>query len=81
MLVGGGLISEFGSLHFEGITQAYIRAAGAIGLVVNAVITNGEGISLMVTKRAKELAAVMRGEVVDPDEPMDQPAVVGGEMT
>ena len=61
MLVGGGLLSEFGSLHFEGITQAYINAVGGIGLVVNAVLTSGEGISLTITNQAKALVATMRG--------------------
>ena len=61
MLVGGGLLSEFGSLHFEGITQAYINAVGGIGLIVNAVLTSGEGISLTITNQAKALVATMRG--------------------
>ena len=61
MLVGGGLLSEFGSLHFEGITQAYINAVGGVGLVVNAILTSGEGISLTITNQAKALVASMRG--------------------
>ena len=61
MLVGGGLLSEFGSLHFEGITQAYINAVGGIGLIVNAILTSGEGISLTITNQAKALVATMRG--------------------
>jgi len=61
MLVGGGLLSEFGSLHFDGITQAYINAVGGVGLVVNAILTSGEGISLAVTNNAKALVATMRG--------------------
>jgi branched-chain amino acid transport system permease protein len=81
MLVGGGLISEFGALHFEGITQAYINAVGAIGLVINAVVTNGEGISLMLTTRAKEFAGIMRGPAGDPVEFRDQPAMASGETT
>ena len=61
MLAAGGLISEFGALHFHGITQAYINAVGGVGLVVNAIFTNGEGISLTLTNSAKALAATMRG--------------------
>ena len=68
MLVGGGLLSEFGSLHFEGITQAYINAVGGIGLVVNAVLTSGEGISLTITNQAKALVATMRGTTQNHDE-------------
>ncbi len=82
MLVSGGLISEFGSLHRSaGTIQVYSNAVGAIFLVIIAVVTSGEGLSLMLTTRAKELVAVMRGAAVDPDAPMDQPAAVGGEMT
>ena len=61
MLVGGGLLSEFGSLHFEGITQAYINAVGGVGLIVNATLTSGEGISLTATNQAKALVATIRG--------------------
>tara|TARA_B110000438_G_C15800250_1_gene644786 strand:+ start:105 stop:770 length:666 start_codon:yes stop_codon:yes gene_type:complete len=61
MLVGGGLLSEFGSLHFEGITQAYINAVGGVGLIVNAILTSGEGISLTATNQAKALVATIRG--------------------
>ena len=61
MLAAGGLVSEFGALHFHGITQAYINAVGGIGLVVNAIFTNGEGVSLTLTNSAKALTATMRG--------------------
>ena len=67
MLVGGGLLSEFGSLHFEGITQAYINAVGGVGLIVNAILTSGEGISLTVTNQAKHMVATMRGKTSEVD--------------
>ena len=68
MLVGGGLFSEFGGLHFEGITQAYINAVGGIGLIANAILTSGEGISLTLTNQAKALIATMRGTTPKTDE-------------
>jgi len=68
LLAAGGIISEFGSLHFEGITQAYINAVGAIGLVINAIVTNGEGVALMLTNRSKEMTGVMRGTSSSPNE-------------
>lgn len=68
-LVAAGLSAEFGALHFEGITQNYINAVGAVGLVVNAIATNGEGVALLQTRFGKE---VLHGLRRDPDE--DVPA-------
>ncbi|MEM7286181.1 MAG: ABC transporter permease [Actinomycetota bacterium] len=60
MLVAGGLTAEFGALHFEGVTQAIINLIGAIGLVVNAIVTNGEGIALLQSDQGKHVLAGLR---------------------
>lgn len=60
MLVAGGLSAEFGALHFEGVTQAIINLIGAIGLVVNAIVTNGEGIALLQSDQGKHALAGLR---------------------
>ena len=60
MLVAGGLTAEFGALHFEGVTQAIINLIGAIGLVVNAIVTNGEGIALLQVDQGKHVLAGLR---------------------
>ena len=40
---------------------------GGVGLIVNAILTSGEGISLTVTNQAKGLLAVMRGKTPEAD--------------
>ena len=60
LLVAGGLFGEFGALHFEGVTQAIINLVGAIGLIVNAIVTNGEGIALLQTDQGKHIQAGLR---------------------
>jgi len=47
LLAAGGLTTHFISHHFDDITRDYITAVGALGLILNAVITNGEGIAMM----------------------------------
>ena len=59
-LVAGGIIAEFGALHFDGINQAIINLIGAIGLVVNAIVTNGEGIALLQTDQGKHVLSGLR---------------------
>ena len=48
-LMAGGLLPEFLGVHFESIDKGLINAVGAIGLIVNAKVTNGEGIALLQT--------------------------------
>lgn len=59
-LVAGGLSAEFGALHFEGVTQAIINLIGAIGLVINAIVTNGEGIALLQSDQGEHVKAGLR---------------------
>ncbi|MEM7094440.1 MAG: ABC transporter permease [Actinomycetota bacterium] len=60
LLVAGGISAEIGALHFDGVTQAIINLVGAIGLVVNAIVTNGEGIALLQTDQGKHILAGLR---------------------
>jgi branched-chain amino acid transport system permease protein len=46
-LAVGGLMTSFLHLHFAGIDQAYFNVVGAIGLVINAIATGGEGVALL----------------------------------
>jgi len=41
---------------------------GGVGLIVNAILTSGEGISLSLTNNAKTLIATMRGTAAQVDE-------------
>jgi len=47
LLAAGGLTTHFVSHHFDDVTKDYFVAVGALGLILNAVITNGEGIAMM----------------------------------
>ncbi|GIS34639.1 MAG: hypothetical protein Ct9H90mP5_10880 [Acidimicrobiaceae bacterium] len=47
--IAGGFLPEFLGVHFESIDPGLINAVGAIGLVVNAKVTNGEGVALLQT--------------------------------
>ena len=67
ILVGGGLISEFSSLHFEGITRSYINVVGAVGLIATAIFTSGEGTALSVAKSAKAMVTGMRDSSEEPN--------------
>jgi len=64
-LIAGGLLPEFLGVHFESVDTGLINAVGAIGLVVNAKVTNGEGVALLQTDLAKNTLAALRRE---PDE-------------
>ena len=59
-LIAGGLIPEFLGVHFASIDTGLINAVGAIGLVVNAKVTNGEGVALLQTDLAKNTLAALR---------------------
>jgi len=59
-LMAGGLLPEFLGVHFENIDTGLINAVGAIGLVVNAKVTNGEGVALLQTDLAKNTLAALR---------------------
>ena len=47
-------------MHFASIDTGLINAVGAIGLVVNAKVTNGEGVALLQTDLAKSTLAALR---------------------
>jgi len=47
LLGAGGLTAHFISFHFDDVTRDYITAVGALGLVLNAIITNGEGNAML----------------------------------
>ena len=59
-LMAGGLLPEFLVVHFESIDKGLINAVGAIGLIVNAKITNGEGIALLQTDLVKNTLTALR---------------------
>ena len=59
-LIAGGLLPEFLGVHFESIDTGLINAVGAIGLVVNAKVTNGEGVALLQTDLGKNTLAMLR---------------------
>ena len=59
-LMAGGLLPEFLGVHFESIDKGLINAVGAIGLIVNAKITNGEGIALLQTDLVKNTLTALR---------------------
>jgi len=65
--MAGGLLPEFLGVHFENIDKGLINAVGAIGLVVNAKITNGEGIALLQTDLVKNTLAALRRPPDDED--------------
>ena len=58
--MAGGLLPEFLGVHFESIDKGLINAVGAIGLIVNAKITNGEGIALLQTDLVKNTLTSLR---------------------
>lgn len=62
LLVAGGLMAEFGALHFEGLNQAIINLIGAVGLIVNAIVTGGEGVALVQTDQGRHVLAGLRAD-------------------
>ncbi len=67
-LMAGGLLPEFLGVHFESIDKGLINAVGAIGLIVNAKVTNGEGIALLQTDLFKNTLTALRRP---PDDEVD----------
>ena len=47
-------------MHFESIDKGLINAVGAIGLIVNAKVTNGEGVALLQTDLVKNTLTALR---------------------
>ncbi len=47
LLAAGGLVSHFIVHHFDNVNTDYILAVGALGLIFNAILTNGEGIAML----------------------------------
>ena len=60
MLVAGGINGEVLHLHFDGIDQSAINIAGGALLIVNAIATNGEGISLVNAHTGKQILQGLR---------------------
>ncbi len=69
LLVAGGLSAETLGVHFEDIDVAYINAVGAIGLIINAIVTGGEGIAMLQTDQGKHILAGLRRDptIAPPD--------------
>ena len=80
-LIAGGLIPEFLGVHFASIDTGLINAVGAIGLVVNAKVTNGEGVALLQTDLAKNTLAALRRPPDDESESEEIPAQSNEEVT
>ena len=85
LLVAGGVTAEFGALHFDGVTQAIINLVGAIGLIVNAIVTNGEGVALLQTDQGKHiLSGLRRDPSIAPDDTaltISQEELAGGAVS
>ncbi len=60
MLAAGGLVAFFTSFHFDDVTRDYFTAVGALGLILNAIITNGEGIAML----NRNMAMMMRNWIL-----------------
>ena len=60
LLVVGGLNAEFIHLHLSGVDLSWINWFGGIGLVINAIATNGEGISLVQKHQGDGILAGLR---------------------
>ena len=80
-LIAGGLIPEFLGVHFASIDTGLINAVGAIGLVVNAKVTNGEGVALLQTDLVKNTLAALRRPPDDESESEEIPAQSNEEVT
>jgi branched-chain amino acid transport system permease protein len=59
-LVAGGLMPEFLHLHFKGVQVAYINLFGAIGLIINAIVTGGAGIALLQRNQGMHVLHALR---------------------
>ncbi|MFT5268651.1 MAG: branched-chain amino acid transport system permease protein, partial [Acidimicrobiales bacterium] len=69
LLVAGGLNAEILGLHFESVDRTMISIAGGALLIVNAIATNGEGISLVNATTGKEIIAGLRRGPTPDEEP------------
>jgi branched-chain amino acid transport system permease protein len=70
LLVAGGLNAEILGLHFESVDRTMISIAGGALLIVNAIATNGEGISLVNATTGKEIIAGLRRGPTPDEEPV-----------
>lgn len=59
-LIAGGLVPALLSWHLGDEITGYIAAIGAAGLLVNAIVTNGEGVALLQAHQGKELKKALR---------------------
>jgi branched-chain amino acid transport system permease protein len=69
VLAAGGLVPEFTKLHFDAVSDEYIVLVGAIGLVLNAILTRGEGIALLQTDQYRHILSGLRGRPSEPRAP------------
>ena len=77
LLVAGGLNAEALHIHFDSVDQTIINIAGGALLIVNAIATNGEGISLLQADQGKHILSGLRR---DPSiAPEDSPLVLSQE--
>ncbi|MGI9623254.1 MAG: ABC transporter permease [Acidimicrobiales bacterium] len=88
LLTAGGLVNSFITLHFEDVNRDYITIVGAIGLIVNAIVTNGEGVALLQTDQGKHVLKGLRRkpkalaeEDPDGDTPPTDATTLVGEST
>lgn len=60
ILVAGGLVPELFAIHLGDFDRGYINFVGAVGLIINAIVTGGEGIALLQTDQGKHVLAGLR---------------------
>jgi len=66
LIAAGGLTAEVGALHFAGVNNEIINIFGAVLLIINAIVTGGEGVAILQTEQGKHVLAGLRrkpGEV------------------
>lgn len=78
LLVAGGLNGEILHLHFDGIDQSAINIAGGALLIVNAIATNGEGVSLVNAHTGKEILQGLRRGPTPVADAVDADALIEG---
>ena len=61
-IAAGGVSAEIGVLHFEGVTPSIINLVGGVLLIVNAIVTGGEGIAILQTDQGRHILAGLRRE-------------------
>ena len=83
LLVAGGMLPEFLGVHFGDVERGMINAVGAVGLIVNAIVTGGEGVALLQSDAlGKGPLALLRRNPDDDDnsEPDEDNATEGASV-